>query len=173
MTAAFRRGEDPTQTVEQMRKANLELQRERAWILESEGIDEADLKAEPICAVCGGTGYVGERMCECLRNCAVRNRKRSCPACSAAMSGLTPFVWTCTRHGGCQPGRLLPRAVMRHVYERCRRFAAEFSVQSPSLLLSGGTGLGKTFLSAALPGLLPTGGYAVVYETAGAGVLRF
>ena len=168
MTAAFRRGEDPTQTVEQMRKANLELQRERAWILESEGIDESDLKAEPICAVCGGTGYVGERMCECLAELCRQEQKKEL---SSLLSGNERFdAFRLDLYPDMEDANLggySPRAIMRHVYERCRRYAAEFSVQSPSLLLSGGTGLGKTFLSAAIARTVTDGGYAVVYETAG------
>ena len=118
MTAAFRRGEDPTQTVEQMRKANLELQRERAWILESEGIDEADLKAEPICAVCGGTGYVGERMCECLAELCRQEQKKEL---SSLLSGNERFdAFRLDLYPDTPDANLgvSPRTVMQHVYER-------------------------------------------------------
>lgn len=168
MAAAFRRGEDPTETVEQMRKANLELQRERAWILESEGIDEADLKAEPICAVCGGTGYVGERMCECLSELCRQEQKKELSSLLGGKESFDGFrldLYPDTADANL--GGYSARAVMQHVYERCRRYAAEFTAHAPSLLLSGGTGLGKTFLSAAIARSVADGGWAVVYETAG------
>ena len=76
MAATFRNGEDPTAALAEIRQKNLALQREREWLLESEGIDEADLTATPICTTCGGTGYIGARMCECLRELCRQEQKK-------------------------------------------------------------------------------------------------
>ena len=167
MTAAFQKGRDPAQAMEQLKKENLALQREREWILESENIDEADLNAEPVCTICGGTGYVGERMCECLQELCRQEQKKEL---SSLLGGKETFD---SFRLDLYPAEVdpnlgaSPRTLMEVVYRRCRRYAAEFSTRSPSLLLSGGTGLGKTFLSAAIARSVADSGFSVVYETAG------
>lgn len=60
-----------------------------------------------------------------------------------------------------------PRKIMQITLARCRRYAAEFGMASESLLLSGATGLGKTFLSACIARQVADKGFSVVYETAG------
>ena len=49
----------------------------------------------------------------------------------------------------------------------CQRYARSFSTRSGNLLLSGNTGLGKTFLSACIARTVSDSGHSVVYETAG------
>lgn len=167
MAVAFQKGQDPTEAMEKLKEENLSLQREREWILESEGIDETDLKAEPICTVCGGTGYVGERMCECLGELCRQEQKKELSSLLGGKESFDGFRLDL------YPDELdpnlgaSPRALMQVVYRRCRRYAAEFSTRAPSLLLSGGPGLGKTFLSAAIARAVADGGFSVVYETAG------
>ena len=50
--------------------------------------------------------------------------------------------------------------------EICKKYAAEFSLSSGNLLFNGGTGLGKTFLSACIARAVADRGYSVAYETA-------
>ena len=165
--AAFLQGSDGRELMEQVRQQNLGLQQERAR-LAAENFEEGFLDDSPICSVCGGSGYVGTTMCECLRELCRQEQKKEL---SSLLSGNERFdAFRLDLYPDMEDANLggySPRAIMRHVYERCRRYAAEFSVQSPSLLLSGGTGLGKTFLSAAIARTVADGGYAVVYETAG------
>lgn len=59
-----------------------------------------------------------------------------------------------------------PRANMERNFDVCRDFARQFSRGSGSLLLSGGTGLGKTFLSACIAREVSDAGFSVVYDTA-------
>ncbi len=59
-----------------------------------------------------------------------------------------------------------PRANMERNFDVCRDFARQFSRGSGSLLLSGGTGLGKTFLSAGIAREVSDAGFSVVYDTA-------
>ena len=63
---------------------------------------------------------------------------------------------------------LVPRDVMRRVSEACRRYAENFSDSSRNLLFQGGTGLGKTYLSACIARVVSARGYSVCYETAAA-----
>lgn len=61
-----------------------------------------------------------------------------------------------------------PRTNMERVYDICQDYAHEFSPKSGNLLLTGGTGLGKTFLSASIARVVSASGHSVVYDTAGA-----
>lgn len=63
MAAALQRGEDPSQAVAAVREKNLALQRERSWILEAGDFEDGYLDDTPVCAKCGGRGYVGAQMC--------------------------------------------------------------------------------------------------------------
>jgi DNA replication protein DnaC len=58
------------------------------------------------------------------------------------------------------------RQVMEKNFRTCRTYATLFSRQSGNLLFIGGTGLGKTFLSACIARTVADRGYSVVYETA-------
>jgi len=59
-----------------------------------------------------------------------------------------------------------PRLIMKKTAEACMRFAREFGPGSGNLMFNGGTGLGKTFLSACIARVVAEKGYAVVYESA-------
>ena len=74
--AAFRGSESPEQAMQTLRQENLSLQRERDWILESENIDSEDLEREPVCKLCGGSGWRGAAMCECLRELCRQEQKK-------------------------------------------------------------------------------------------------
>jgi DNA replication protein DnaC len=54
---------------------------------------------------------------------------------------------------------------MQRIYQVCRKYAAEFSTESPSLLFYGKTGLGKTHLSLAIAAEVLGNGYEVVYDS--------
>ena len=56
---------------------------------------------------------------------------------------------------------------MERNFQNCRRYASGFTTNSGNLLFVGGTGLGKTFLSACIARAVADRGYSVVYETAG------
>jgi DNA replication protein DnaC len=59
-----------------------------------------------------------------------------------------------------------PRAIMSRGFDICREYAQMFSTASGNLLFNGGTGLGKTFLSACIAREVAAKGYSVAYETA-------
>ena len=80
MAVSFRRGEDPAAAMAELKKENLALQQERDWLLESNDIDPDDLSPAPLCPRCGGTGYVGAVMCDCLRELCRQEQKKELPS---------------------------------------------------------------------------------------------
>ena len=72
----FARGEDPKAAIAAVRERNLKLQDERQWILDELELGDDFLDDGPVCTICGGTGYVGARMCECLSELCRQEQKR-------------------------------------------------------------------------------------------------
>ena len=62
---------------------------------------------------------------------------------------------------------------MERVFQVCRTFAQTFRPGTMNLLLQGGTGLGKTYLSACIARVVAGAGYAVAYETAASALDAF
>ena len=163
--AAFRKGSDGRAEMDAIRQENLALQQERARLVE-QYFEEGYLDDSPICTVCGGSGYVGSNMCECLRELCRQEQKKELTFLSAGKDRFEQFSLDY------YPDRLDPvmkvnvRALMERNLQMCRRYAATFSEKSPNLLFSGDTGLGKTFLSACIARVVADRGYSVVYESA-------
>ena len=163
--AAFRKGSDGRAEMDAIRQENLALQQERARLV-GQYFEEGYLDDSPICTVCGGSGYVGSNMCECLRELCRQEQKKELTFLSAGKDRFEQFSLDD------YPDRLDPvmkvnvRALMERNLQMCRRYAATFSEKSPNLLFSGDTGLGKTFLSACIARVVADRGYSVVYESA-------
>ena len=167
VAAAFRKGEDTTAAIAALKEKNLALQREREWILASAELDESVLDPPPFCPHCGGSGYVGSSMCECLRELCRQEQKKEL---SSLLGGKESFDGFRLDLYSTEPDPNLgvsPRQLMERTFRRCRRYAREFGAGAPSLLFTGGPGLGKTFLSACLARAVADNGFSVVYDTAG------
>jgi DNA replication protein DnaC len=164
--AAFLQGSDGRDLLEQVRQNNLELQQERA-ILAMEHFEPGYLDETPICESCGGSGYIGTSMCECLLELCRQEQKREVSILSGSKDTFSQFRLDY------YPNEIEPklgvniRAVMEKTLQTCRRYALFFTEKSGNLLLSGDTGLGKTFLSACIARTVADRGYSVVYESAG------
>jgi len=167
MAATFRNGQDPTEAMVRVRQENQSLQRDRQWILESEAIDPTDLSQEPICPTCKGSGYMGARMCDCLQElCRQEQKKELSTLLGVNREGFDNFRLEYYSSEIDPNFGASPRDLMQMVFTMCKRYASNFSTKSPSLLFSGGTGLGKTFLSAAMARTVADRGFSVCYETA-------
>ena len=169
--AAFAQGEDPAELLEQARRENISLQQERAELI-ALYFEEGYLDDSPVCEACGGSGYMGSQMCECLRELCRQEQKKELTFLNVGRESFEQFRLEL------YPDREDPklgvniRAVMEKTYQTCRRYAANFSERSANLLFSGDTGLGKTFLSACIARAVADNGYSVMYESAGHLVAR-
>lgn len=152
-----------------IREKNQALQAERAALLRELGADPAALEDTPDCPLCGDTGWTGGQMCACLKRLCAEEQMKSL----TALLGLTEeqsFGRLRLDVYSDQPWRgkkMSPREHMGQVAEICKGFATEFpDYPLKNLLLSGGTGLGKTFLSGCIAREVSGRGYSVVYDTA-------
>ena len=161
----FAQGADVQAAMEQVKQENLSLQRERAALV-AEHFEEGYLDESPICQHCGGTGYIGASMCECLAELCRQEQKKELTILAGGEESFRQFRLEYysdqidSRYGAS------PRAIMERNFQACRRYATTFSANSGNLLFVGGTGLGKTFLSACIARAVADQGYSVMYETA-------
>ena len=164
--AVFQQGGDVQSAMEKAKTENLALQRERE-ILIAENFEEGYLDETPICDHCGGTGYVGTQMCECLRELCRQEQKKELTLLSGGKETFAQFRLDYYPDRYDPKYGASPRMVMERVLRTCREYAGSFGPNSGNLLFVGGTGLGKTFLSACIARAVADRGYSVAYETAG------
>lgn len=174
VSAALEKKEDPLPALKMVRDENLELQRQRAELLTKQGHPIDYLDDKPVCERCGDTGYEKGEVCQCLREYYAREQlaelSKLLPLGSASFDDFRfdyydDAVWP--DYG------IAPRANMERNFDTCRDYARQFTRRSGSLLLSGGTGLGKTYLSACIAREVSQRGFSVVYDTAGSIFARF
>ena len=163
--AAFLQSEEAHALMEKARQENQALQREREAII-AEYFPENYLMEGPICEICGGLGYIGTEMCACLKAlCQEEQRKLltllACGTASFRDFRLDYYPDTVDPKYGASP-----RQVMARTYDYCRKYAENFLPDSGNLLFVGGTGLGKTMLSACIATQVTERGFAVCYESA-------
>ena len=163
--AAFLQGSDGQELLEKVRRQNLELQQERA-ILAMEHFTPGYLDETPVCDVCGGSGYLGSNMCECLQELCRQEQKKEVSILSGSKDTFNQFRLDYYPEPIDPKIGFSPRAIMERNFKICRTYALTFTQSSGNLLFVGGTGLGKTFLSACIARAVADRGCSVVYETA-------
>lgn len=163
--AAFSQGEDPRELLQQARRENMLLQQERAELLALH-FEEGYLDDSPVCDRCGGNGYIGSTMCECLLELCSQEQKKELTLLCGGRESFSQFKLEYysdvvdSRYGAS------PRTIMERNFRVCKSYALNFSKESGNLLFIGNTGLGKTFLSACIARAVTERGYSVVYQTA-------
>ena len=162
--AVCAQGGDVAKAMEQAKNEYVALQAERRELV-SANFEPGYLDDAPVCSHCGGSGYVGSNMCECLTELCRQEQKRELTFLNVGNERFEQFRLEY------YPDRIDPRqgvnirTVMEKTFQICLRYAMEFTERSENLLFSGRTGLGKTFLSACIARTVADRGYSVCYET--------
>lgn len=166
MGLAISHGTDVAPRVAELEKENLALQARRAELLCENGYPIDYLDEIYTCSKCRDTGYCGGEICSCLKE--LYNRELTSELSVLLRGGDESFEKFDLTLYGEEPDETgeSPRAYMRQVYDTCREYADGFSGASPNLLFQGGTGLGKTFLSACIARVTAGKGFSVCYDSA-------
>ena len=164
--AAFSKGSDVQAAMEEVKRKNLALQQERQQLVHLY-FEEGYLDDSPVCDRCGGSGYVGATMCECLAELCRQEQKKELTLLNVGRETFDQFRLDYYPEGFDPKIGASPRAIMERNFKACRSYAQQFSLKSGNLLFNGGTGLGKTFLSACIARTVADRGFSVVYESAG------
>jgi len=155
--------------IREIRRRNLELQTQRAELLKGLGYEADALDDTPACPLCGDTGWTGAGMCACLKELCSQEQMKALTALlnlteEQSFDKLRLDIYSDRPWQG--EGRS-PREHMARVVAVCEGFARQFPhYPLKNLLFSGGTGLGKTFLSGCIAREVSRQGFSVVYDTA-------
>ncbi len=162
--AAFRKG-DAQNAMASVRQENLALQAERKELIAAQ-FPPVYLEDGPICPLCDGVGYIGTTMCRCLLSLCRQEQKKELSLLATEDQAFQNFRLDYYPDKHDAKYGASPRAIMTRIFDICRAYARNFSVDSGNLLFNGGTGLGKTFLSACIAREVAEKGYSVAYESA-------
>lgn len=162
-------GGDPTDSINALRDENLALQAERERLLAAAGYPPDVLEDKPACPKCQDKGWVGSRMCDCLKVlCAQEQIKELSKLLDLGEQSFQTFrLDVYSSEPDPRMGKS-PRENMSLVLDVCRNYANKFGkFYFDNLYLYGAPGLGKTFLSACIARVVSENGFSVVYDTAG------
>ena len=162
---AFEKGEDAREAMAQVREANLALQAERQKLI-AENLPENFLDETPVCDRCGGAGYLGSTMCRCLSQLCVEEQRKEIAMLTIGQETFDRFRLDYYPEQVYSAYGASPRAIMERNFKYCCQYAKNFGKDAGNLLFVGGTGLGKTFLSACIANYITDRGFSVVYESA-------
>ena len=157
---------DTAEGIAKLREENEKVLAVRAELLRKHGYPADYSEPRYECDQCKDTGYVGIKMCSCMRKSLIEAGMAS-SGMSALMGrqSFENFSLDFYRHN--------PKdyQIMNENYQYLSRYAHEFSISKDhpmpkSLFFLGGTGLGKTHLSTAVARVVIERGYDVYYNSA-------
>lgn len=160
-------GKNVTEQLTKLKESNLDLQNELKDYLKQSELPEDYLQPHFQCPRCEDTGFIDGRMCDCfkqlLRTEAYKRLNEMTPL---SLSTFDTFSVKYYPEEPEKPDGIPPRKQMDGVLRYCRNYAENFSPASSSLIMQGGTGLGKTHLSLAIANAAISKGFGVIYGSA-------
>lgn len=161
----IKRSADLTDALSALEEESLALQVKKAELLNERGYPADYLEDIYSCPKCKDTGFIGSAMCSCLTQ--EYNRQLTSELSTLLKNNDERFEsFDLSLYGEA-------REAMSIVFDTCREYAASFSERSMNLLFQGGTGLGKTFLSACIARVVAQNGHSVCYDTAASALEAF
>lgn len=161
----LRGGAELNAAIKALEDESLALQKKKAELLVERGYEMDYLDDIFSCKTCRDTGYFGGKMCSCLK--ALYNAEVTRELGTLLKNSDECFEkFDLSLYGDA-------RESMEIVYNTCREYANSFSERSMNLMFQGGTGLGKTFLSACIARVVAGNGHSVCYDTASSALEAF
>ena len=165
MQTALQQG-NTKEGIAKLRTENEKILTARAELLRKHGYPADYSEPQYECDQCKDTGYVGIKMCSCMRKSLIEAGMAS-SGMSALMGrqSFENFSLDFYRHNP------KDHQIMSENYQYLYRYAHEFAISKDqpmpkSLFFLGGTGLGKTHLSTAVARVVIERGYDVYYNSA-------
>ncbi len=157
-------GGDGPALMERARQENQALQAQREQLIQAR-FGQGFL-ADKICKACGGSGYQGAQMCQCLEALCRAEQDKEAARLGDASQCFDRFRLDYYSENWDNEFDCIPRRIMEKNLRTCKQFAENFSHGVGNLLFNGGTGLGKTFLAVSVGKAVAAQGYTVCYEGA-------
>ena len=153
--------------IEEQKARNLTAQQNTKKLLEKHGLPEDYLEVKYYCPECNDTGVCGTKLCSChielLKELAYEEAGKKSPLRICTFDDFKLSYYSDKPE---RAGDISPRERMTEILDFCKSYAEGFDTKSPSVLMHGQTGLGKTHLSLAIVGTVIGLGYSVLYNSA-------
>lgn len=146
--------------IEAVRARNTELMAQRRALLVKLGYPEDYTDVHYTCSACSDTGFVGTKMCNCLKQLLItKNIKSSGMGKLIDKQSFENFSLELYKNN---PDNL---ARMQRNLKIAKAFADNFASHHDNLLLIGTTGTGKTHISTAIAKVVISQGFDVLYDS--------
>ncbi len=156
---AVMRGGSVRSELDKLKEENLNLQKEYLSLLNKNGLTKEDISPSYYCKICEDVGNVDGKACSCykelLRQLSYEELNRATPIENSGFEHFNTSYYADFEESH--------KRRMINIINYGETYAFDFSLQSPSLLFQGGTGLGKTHLSLAIAKEAIKKGYGVIY----------
>ena len=119
------------------------------------------------CRLCNDTGYIDGKMCDCMKKEMQKQSLFYSNIAPALLNvNIEDFNINYYADTPDENGKI-PREEIKYILEKCEEFIDKFGAHDlKDLFFFGSTGLGKTFLSAAIAKKVLEKGFSVVYYSA-------
>lgn len=153
--------------IQKIKAQNLELQAQRREILAALELSPDYLEPQYTCPLCQDEGFLQGKHCQCyeklLREISYqRLNSISSLSLEASFENFSLDYYPVVPDAS----GVSPRKRMEDIYHYCVRYGQNIRLGSPSLLMSGPTGLGKTHLSLSIGKAAIEKGMGVIYGSA-------
>ena len=157
---------NPEEALRNIALKNLNLQAERAELMSEAGFAPDCLDEKPRCEKCSDRGFYGTKPCTCLME--LYKEEQRLELSQLLKLGEETFDSFDLDYYDDRPlpGGVVPRERAEVIYEICLEYARHFGGERDNLFMTGGPGLGKTFLSTCIAKVVSENGFSVVYDTA-------
>ena len=150
-----------------LRQTTKNLRERLTHILKSVNLPENYLELNYRCKKCSDEGYIDGIMCDCMKKMMKKEvyneLNKMSPLELSSFENFSLDFYSDTP----QPNsELTPKKRMAKILEFCKKYASQFKKNSPSLLMTGSTGLGKTHLSLTIAKEVIEKGFGVIYGSA-------
>ncbi len=161
----IRSGKDVQERTKRLALQNQQGQKMIRQLLTMHGYPENYLDIVYQCPHCNDTGYTNGTYCNCLLSLAGKlatkelNQTAQVQLCRFETFSLEYYRGQKTEKGSdCYQA-------MEKIFRYCKDYASHFNKNSPSILMFGKTGRGKTHLSLAIASVVLEHGYSVLYDS--------
>lgn len=161
-------GEDAGYYMNKLAEENLQNQKKRTEILAALGLPADALDIRYTCSKCEDTGTYDGHYCDCVKALIKQfNHEGLCSLAPAKDSVFENFTLDYYKGFVDVKTGMSAYERMSQILNYCKNYADDFDRSSPSILMYGQTGLGKTHLSLAIANSVIEKGYEVIYSPAG------
>lgn len=164
-----------SKSIDSFKQKVSDLKFKKEQILRENGINESYLEPNYECKICKDTGYVTDsnyktRMCNCLKQKLLDysfNKSNMYNLKNENFSTFNENIFSDEVDVAKYRFNISPRKNILNIKEKCIEFVENFDNPNyKNLLFTGGTGLGKTFMSNCIASELIKKGKTVLYGTA-------